>query len=122
MPLTWVLVGHVSFHTLRLQVFSLSQVTIGKLSIGHIINLTTNDVQRLEYVRMIIIGTLIDSCCPRICVCTPIKLLSSKLLFHMQYNTYCITAYLYIFFRHLSIHTFSGLLQYIWRSPSTWYT
>ena len=50
--ITWVLEGHVSFHTLCLQVFSLSQVSIGKLSIGHIINLTTNDVQRLEYVRI----------------------------------------------------------------------
>ncbi|XP_064381893.1 ATP-binding cassette sub-family C member 4-like isoform X2 [Halichondria panicea] len=30
------------------KVFSLSQVTIGRLSIGHIINLTTNDVQRFE--------------------------------------------------------------------------
>ncbi len=35
---------------LLMQVFSLNQVTISRLSIGHIINLTTNDVQRFENV------------------------------------------------------------------------
>ena len=32
------------------QILSLSQVTIGKLSIGHIVNLASNDVQRFELV------------------------------------------------------------------------
>ena len=31
-----------------IQVLSLSQVTIGQLSIGHIINLASNDVQRFD--------------------------------------------------------------------------
>lgn len=33
-----------------LQVTRLSQVTIGKLSIGHIVNLSSNDVQRFDLV------------------------------------------------------------------------
>ena len=32
------------------QILSLSQVTIGKLSIGHIVNLASNDVQRFDLV------------------------------------------------------------------------
>ena len=34
------------------QVLKLSQVTIGKLSIGHIINLASNDVQRFDLVSL----------------------------------------------------------------------
>ena len=33
-----------------LQVTSLSQVTIGRISIGHIVNLASNDVQRFDLV------------------------------------------------------------------------
>ena len=33
------------------QILKLSQVTIGKLSVGHIVNLASNDVQRFDLVR-----------------------------------------------------------------------
>ena len=33
-----------------IQVLQLNQVTIGKLSIGHIVNLASNDVQRMDLV------------------------------------------------------------------------
>ena len=35
------------------KVLSLSQVTVGQLSIGHIVNLASNDVQRLDLVCII---------------------------------------------------------------------
>ena len=34
------------------KVLSLSQVTVGQLSIGHIVNLASNDVQRLDLVSV----------------------------------------------------------------------
>ena len=34
------------------KVLSLSQVLVGQLSIGHIVNLASNDVQRFDLVRM----------------------------------------------------------------------
>ena len=34
------------------KVLSLSQVTVGRISIGHIVNLASNDVQRFDLVRM----------------------------------------------------------------------
>ena len=36
-----------------IQVLTLSQVTIGQISIGHVVNLASNDVQRLDLVRSI---------------------------------------------------------------------
>ena len=38
-------------HNYFFQVLRLSQVTVGKLSIGHVINLASNDVQRYDLVR-----------------------------------------------------------------------
>lgn len=39
------------------QVLTLSQVTIGRISIGHIVNLASNDVQRFD---MVLHNTIID--------------------------------------------------------------
>lgn len=36
------------------KVLTLGQVTIGRLSIGHIVNLASNDVHRLDLVRAIV--------------------------------------------------------------------
>ncbi len=60
----------IHIHTIRLQVFSLSQVTIGRLSIGHIVNFTTMMFSGLStYIRRYRIG------------CSTV-----------QYSTYCTTA------------------------------
>ena len=47
----------ITFYT---QVLSLSQVTIGQISIGHIVNLASNDVQRFDLVWCV---------CVCVCVC-----------------------------------------------------
>ena len=39
----------------KLQILVLSQVTIGQVSIGHVINLASNDVQRFDLVNIICI-------------------------------------------------------------------
>ena len=41
-------VKHLLFY--YVQVLNLSQVTIGRISIGHIVNLASNDVQRFDLV------------------------------------------------------------------------
>ena len=50
-----IVILHVSYCVLFLltcmQILKLSQVTIGKLSAGHIVNLASNDVQRFDLVK-----------------------------------------------------------------------
>ncbi len=90
---------YISFHTIRLQVFSLSQVTIGRLSIGHIVKLTTMMFSGLStYIRRYrIVISLIQ---------TVVLQCNTVLIAPLHCIPLYVTLYFY-FFRHLSIHTFS---------------
>ena len=49
-----------------MQILKLSQVTIGKLSVGHIVNLASNDVQRFDLVRQSMLDTTMYMWCIQI--------------------------------------------------------
>ena len=86
-----------------LQVLTLSQVTISQISIGHVVNLASNDVQRFDMVRKIIIVSLINHLPP------------SSLLLPLP-QAFMFLHYLWITPLHLAVFTYLVYMEVGWRA------
>ncbi len=43
---------------ISMQILRISQVTLGKISVGHLVNLASNDVQRFDLVKVLFLFSL----------------------------------------------------------------